>query len=241
MDNVEAGWARPQEDEFALMNLGAPSPYRRIAFPLCSSITPEALDLSTSDPITLNLWKHVFIAFLLRFRVKDKRRPVLKSPTHTARISVLLDIFPQAKFIHITRNPYSIFLSTRRLWQALHQTQSLQSKLDARLDSYILNCFHEMYVAFRRDTRNMAKHQLCEIKYEDLIANPESSLQNIYDQLDLGDFSGMHLALQGSIKKMKKYKANTYSLSKKTYDLISSEWNDYMQDYGYEQQPTSVN
>src|SRR5690606_26880326 len=32
MDNMAAGWDRPQEDEFALVNLGLPSPYRRIAF-----------------------------------------------------------------------------------------------------------------------------------------------------------------------------------------------------------------
>jgi len=33
MDNMKAGWALPQEDEFALMNLGAPTPYLRILFP----------------------------------------------------------------------------------------------------------------------------------------------------------------------------------------------------------------
>ena len=31
MDNMKAGWSFPQEDEFALMNLGAPTPYLRIA------------------------------------------------------------------------------------------------------------------------------------------------------------------------------------------------------------------
>ena len=33
MDNMPAGWDRPQEDEFALCLLGQPSPYERIAFP----------------------------------------------------------------------------------------------------------------------------------------------------------------------------------------------------------------
>src|SRR5260370_121735 len=33
MDNMAAGWDRPQEDEFALCMLGAPSPYLTIAFP----------------------------------------------------------------------------------------------------------------------------------------------------------------------------------------------------------------
>ncbi len=33
MDNMQAGWELPQEDEFALMNLGAPTPYLLMAFP----------------------------------------------------------------------------------------------------------------------------------------------------------------------------------------------------------------
>jgi len=41
MDDVATGWSRPQEDEFALANMGAPSPYRRMAFPNSSSNQPE--------------------------------------------------------------------------------------------------------------------------------------------------------------------------------------------------------
>ncbi len=33
MDNMAAGWNRPQEDEFAVLALGAPTPYSRMAFP----------------------------------------------------------------------------------------------------------------------------------------------------------------------------------------------------------------
>src|SRR5204863_6827505 len=33
MDNMAAGWDKPQEDEFALCMLGQPSPYLTIAFP----------------------------------------------------------------------------------------------------------------------------------------------------------------------------------------------------------------
>ncbi|MHB8899582.1 MAG: sulfotransferase, partial [Thermoguttaceae bacterium] len=33
MDNMEVSWERPQEDEFALCNMGIPSPYLAFAFP----------------------------------------------------------------------------------------------------------------------------------------------------------------------------------------------------------------
>ena len=77
MDDVAAGWDRPQEDEFALMSLGAPSCYRRIAFPVSSPARPEALDLATLPPAELDRWKHALRQFLAMLAVRDPRRPVL--------------------------------------------------------------------------------------------------------------------------------------------------------------------
>ncbi|MHA1221869.1 MAG: sulfotransferase, partial [Candidatus Heimdallarchaeaceae archaeon] len=39
---------------------------------------------------------------------KRYKQLVLKSPVDTARIDMLLDLFPDAKFIHIERNPYHV-------------------------------------------------------------------------------------------------------------------------------------
>jgi hypothetical protein len=40
---------------------------------------------------------------------KDKPKPLLiKSPVHTARIPLLLRLFPKAKFIYMHRNPYEV-------------------------------------------------------------------------------------------------------------------------------------
>ncbi len=50
MDNMEAGWELPQEDEFALMNLGVPTPYLRIAFPQSQPSALEYLDLQALSP-----------------------------------------------------------------------------------------------------------------------------------------------------------------------------------------------
>ena len=44
MDNMSSGWNLPQEDEFALLNLGLPSFYRRLAFPRSNGQRIEALD-----------------------------------------------------------------------------------------------------------------------------------------------------------------------------------------------------
>jgi hypothetical protein len=50
MDNMAAGWDRPQEDEFALLTLGAPTPYERMAFPNDEPPYGEFLDMRGCQP-----------------------------------------------------------------------------------------------------------------------------------------------------------------------------------------------
>jgi hypothetical protein len=234
IDNVKAGWDRPQEDEFALMNLGAPSPYRRIAFPHTSSVKPEALDITKLNQRDLDRWKETLYSFLVRLSINDNRRQVLKSPTHTARIKTLLEMFPRAKFIHISRTPYAIFPSTRRLWQALHATQSLQQKPDPRLDSYILSCFREMQTAFDRDKSTIPAEQYCSIRYEDLVENTVQCMRKVYNELALDNFENMELALKAQEHELKNYQTNTYKLNPQLETLITSEFRKYFKCNGYE-------
>ena len=233
IDNVRLGWERPQEDEFALMNLGAPSTYRRIAFPGKASFRPEALDLVSLDPHDRARWIESLTFFLTRLRVKESRRLVLKSPTHTARLSVLVDLFPCARFVHIARNPYALFPSTKRLWQALHVTQSLQRRLNSGIDGYIYACFREIREAFKRDRRLLSSDRIHELRYEDLVADPISCLREIYGKLDLGDFAPMEAALRRHLSAGRQYKTNSYTLDPADKDSIARHCRDYFDEYQY--------
>ena len=55
---------------------------------------------------------------------------MLKSPTHTARVRTILEVFPDAKFIHIVRDPLVLFPSTVRLWKSLSEVQGFQIPRD---------------------------------------------------------------------------------------------------------------
>lgn len=232
-DNVQAGWDRPQEDEFALMNLGAPSPYRRIAFPSQHSSAPQALDISKLSRRDQERWADTMRAFVIRLCLKNDRRLVLKSPTHTARIASLLELFPKARFIHISRNPFLIFASTRRLWQALHATQSLETEQPADLDTYIDNCFQEMQAAYRRDKPRLCGNQLYELRYEDLVRDPLACLREIYGKLEIGDFAPMEQALQEYLPQARRYQTNTYRLSDQLKAMIAQRWSSYFNSHSY--------
>ncbi len=234
MDNMAAGWDRPQEDEFAIVNLGLPSPYRRIAFPNCP---PPDLSYFDTEQLTLEertRWTDALERFLLRVTYRTGRPLVVKSPTHTGRIATLSRAFPGAKFIHITRDPRSLFPSTVRLWKSLEEAQSLQVPADNDLETYVIDCFKRMYTAFERDRNSLDPSLIIDIRYEDLIADPVQQLEAIYSHLKLGDFDYVRDVIVEWVQTQhKEYKTNRHQLPAENEALIREHWGDYFDRYGY--------
>ncbi len=151
MDNMAFGWDRPQEDEFALCNLGLPSLYLCWAFPRQREDYQKYLSLDALSPVERQQWKDTFLWFLRRLNVKDPRQLVLKSPPHTARLRTILELFPRAKFIHLVRDPLAIIPSTVRTWKKMGEGCELQLSRTQRPEPYIFANFREMYRAYWRD------------------------------------------------------------------------------------------
>jgi hypothetical protein len=240
MDDVAAGFDRPQEDEFALMNLGAPSPYRRMAFPATSGAEPEALDLERLPAADRERWQRTLRRFLTMLAVRDPRRPVLKSPPHTARVGVLAEMFPEARFLHIVRDPFVVFPSTLRLWRSLHEVQALQVDDGATLERYAFAAFDEMYAAFDRDRPRLAPGRIHELRYEDLVADPVGRLAEAYARLDLGGFDRVRPALEAQARAMQHYRKNTFRHDPRLIEEIGRRCRVFIDRYGYERPPATA-
>jgi hypothetical protein len=234
MDDVAAGWDRPQEDEFALMNMGAPSPYRRMAFPVTSPAVPQALDLKGLPPAELDRWRGTLRRFLEMLAVADPRRPVLKSPPHTARVGVLAEMFPEARFLHVVRDPFVVFASTMRLWRSLHDVQGLQVDHGETLEPYVFAAFEEMYAAFERDRAALPAGRLHELRYEDLVADPVGALAESYERLGLDDFERVRGPLEEQARSMKRYRTNTYDHDPRIVAEVARRWRPFLDRYGYQ-------
>jgi omega-hydroxy-beta-dihydromenaquinone-9 sulfotransferase len=235
MDNMAAGWDRPQEDEFALVNLGLPSPYRRIAFPNNPPPDLDYFDTERLPDSAVARWISSLDWFLRCVSYRTSRPLVVKSPTHTGRIATLARAFPGAKFIHITRDPRALFPSTIRLWKSLDEAQGLQRPTNSNLDLYVIDCFCRMYAAFHRDREKIEPPFLIDVRYEDLVADPVAQLEVIYTQLKLGDFDYARDAIeQWARTQHREYKTNQHKLPADQEALITKAWSDYFQRYGYQ-------
>jgi hypothetical protein len=162
-------------------------------------------------------------------------RIVLKSPTHTARVRTILEVFPEAKFIHIVRDPLVVFPSTVRLWKSLSEVQGLQEMGDncAWIDSHVIETFVRMYERFEQDRKLVPPGRLVDVRYEDLVADPLGQMRDIYQALDLGDFASVAPAIAGYAKKTRDYQTNKYALPPEMADRIRGRWAPYFERYGY--------
>jgi len=204
MDDVPVGWDQPQEEEFALLNLGLGSPYEIMLFPNHRPAGVEFLNMTDITPRQVEAWEAGLLRFLKQIQLcgnREKRngsaprRFVLKSPPHTARLPILRRLFPEAQFIHMVRHPYEVFESTVRLWRALCDTQGCQRPRLGRLpngaptiEQYVLQTMELLYRDFLAQTAELPAAKFCEVRYEDLIRAPIAEMERIYRRLDIGTF-----------------------------------------------------
>jgi hypothetical protein len=233
MDDMAVGFHHPQEDEFALMNLGADSPYIEWAFPNRGFHT-DSLAMDAYAPERREQWKRCLDWFLRRQSLKDtSARIVLKSPPHTARVKTILELYPDARFVHIVRDPRVVIPSTVRTWQRMSDALSLQIRRDRPLEDHIFQMFEMMYDRFERDRALIPDRQFHQLRYEDLVANPLAEIEAIYRQLDLGDFETARPAMAKHLEGVKNYKTNKYPLDAELAARIQHHCGDYMRRYGY--------
>jgi len=234
MDNMVMGWHRPQEDEFALANLGVPSTYRDITFPNGRPHAPEYLTLEGVPSEDLERWKKALWTFLRNVNYQDPRRIVLKSPPHTGRLRVLRAMFPDARFVHITRDPLVVFPSTVNLWTQLYKKHGLQTPRLEGLDEYVFDSFERMYRSFERDRSDVPANRLVDVRYDDLIQDPIAQVRGIYEQLELGGFDQLEPKLSEFWSGQAEYRTNHFELDDHTKAEVRRRWGPWMQKYGYE-------
>jgi omega-hydroxy-beta-dihydromenaquinone-9 sulfotransferase len=105
----------PSEDEFATCTMTGLSPYLAWCFPGDGTDYDRYPTFRDAHEGEIIRWKHALTTFLTKVTVRYGRALVLKSPPHTARIRRLLGLFPDARFVHIRRDPYVVFRSTRHM------------------------------------------------------------------------------------------------------------------------------
>jgi omega-hydroxy-beta-dihydromenaquinone-9 sulfotransferase len=233
MDNVPFASYVPHEDEFALAAHSGVSPYMRFLFPISGDESCSQLDPTRLGPESLNQWKRSFMLFLKKLTLSEKKRIVLKSPPHFGRIKLLLELFPDAQFVHILRDPYVVYRSTWKLWQDSLYFSHLQMPDHDLVDELILSWYEELFSLFERDRHLIPQGALHEMKFEDLEERPLDTLSAMYKDLNLPAFEPFQKRAAVYLESIRDYEKNTHNIDQISREKVSRRWRETFERYGY--------
>ena len=119
------------------------------------------------------------------------------------------------------------------LWRRLYRDQGLQVPNCEGLEEHVLETLTRMYDGFERDRHLLGPGQFCEVRYEQLVADPVGQMQRIYEQLDLDEFDAVHPAITDYAAGHKDYKTNRYKITPEMRAQVADRWSKYIDQYGY--------
>ncbi len=238
MDNMEWTLASPQEDEFALCTSCLKSPCMAWVFPRRRNHFGRYLTFRNAPANEITDWCAAFQLFLKKLTWKYGRPLVLKSPPHTCRIRLLLEMFPGAKFVHIHRDPCAVFQSTRKTFQKMFDWQGLQRPDLDDLDDWILEQYREMYEVYFEERTLIPSGCHHEMGFEKLENDPIGELRTLYAALGLPDFGAVEAQMQQYAASLNGYKKNEFPvLQPELKARIRTMWRSCIDEWGYKCPP----
>jgi omega-hydroxy-beta-dihydromenaquinone-9 sulfotransferase len=213
MDTLPLGAQDPQEDEFALLGLGAASPYADVAFPQGGLRMSKRLDQAQADQCQTLRWQKKLAWFVRALTFRHRRRVVLKSPTHSWRVRTLLAMYPDSQFVCLTRSPFDTVASTISVWKAMCASYALGSTSSVQWEEAAI----DDYVAFQQtlcQTRGLlGPGQYQEIAFEQLLNDPLATMRRVYASLNLGEFDLTSPAAIRYLQAIKNHQPQSHVLS----------------------------
>lgn len=224
----------PQEDEFALCSLTGASPYVAYAFPRNWHRYDRYLTLEGVSADELRRWESALRGYVRKLSSVLRGTLVLKSPLHTARLRHLLRVFPEARFVHVHRDPYRVFLSTRHMLSIGPRMAQLQVFDFTRLEEIILDRYEAMYDAFLEQRGQIPAGRLCEISFAALERDPIGALQEIYRSLDLPSFASAEAEVRCYASSVAAYRRNRYDPPPQPLaERVAGRWRRFFEVWGY--------
>lgn len=234
VDNVAVTPNSPQEDSIPLATMGAASYYHGLYFPQHFEAHFRREIFVDKESKDLDHWRYLHRHLLQKVSIhQGHRQLIIKNPVYTGYIRHLRAVWPRAKFIHIYRNPYRVFPSTKHFFTRLLPELALQSYDNLPIESLILESYPYLMQALKMDTADLPSHQFAEVRFEDLEANPLETLETLFTQLELPDFEIVYPQLESYLASLQNYRQNDYTLDPETISTIEGHWSPYIEQWGY--------
>lgn len=236
MDDADMGADLPQEEEYAI---GAFTPYAYYngwCFPRNMAFYNRFVCMEDVPQEIIDEWKGAYLSLLKKLTLYwDGRRLALKNPSNTARIKLLLEMFPDAQFMHIYRNPYEVYFSMMKFLRIVLPRYCVQRPPPMEeIERHMMDLYVQMYTKYLRERDEVPEGNLTEVRYEDFLKRPMTEMKRMYAELGLKSFRDARERMSVYVSSQKTIRRSTYTMDEKIKEKIYRKWACVFEAFGYE-------
>lgn len=239
MDNMEWPMDAPQEEEIPLAKTTPYSWYLQFLFPQAAieRFRQAVLFEGVPDRVRAEVAEKYLRILKVATLHDGGRRLLLKNPVNTARIGLLLELFPDAKFVAIHRSPYEVFPSAVNLHRKILGLTAFQRWDASLVEQNVLEMYELVMDRYLAERSLIPPDNLVEVAYDDLDARPLEVLSTIYDRLALGGWPEARPAIEAYVESQAGYRKNGFQISDRAAELVEDRWGRFFAPLGYERRP----
>lgn len=234
-DNVSMDMDFPQEEDFGLMNLQPSTIYKFFIFPAeFEQIIETDLYTEKLSPERISAWKEAYRSMIAKAAINTGgTRYIGKNPCHLTRIGLLLEMYPEARFIFIHRHPYKVVESLYQFMLTVFPGVQLQDLPHGFSREKVVDMYTRMMNAYFLDKEKIPSSNLFEVELDTFVLDPVGVLKAMYEQLGLGDFGRASAHMEKFLAKNPRPEHNAISPQDETVRLVNERAAAIMQQLGY--------
>jgi hypothetical protein len=213
---------------------GFMTPYLAGVFARRAGHYDRFLTFRNARPQEVEQWTSSLLTFLKKLTLKYGKPLIVKSPAHTGRIKLLLGMFPDARFVHIHRDPYTVFQSTVHTHETGLPFGRLQDTSKFDWTDRIIRQYKEVYDAFFEQRGLIPAGRFHEMSFEALERDPVGEMRKLYASLGLPEFGTVEPAVRAYLDALSGYRKNAFpELAPDVRRRIAGEWGRCFAEWGY--------
>jgi hypothetical protein len=153
------------------------------------------------------------------------------------RLGSILEVLPDMRLVHLVRHPYQSIPSLISMFAIPWATLAPRALENRQAYRQLAEMIFDYYRYLYKIKQQLPPQQLLELRYEDLVANPQKAVERIYAHFDLPLGQRHREFLQQASRRAKSYKSrHSYTLEQfgLSREKVYDELKEVFEAYGFE-------
>ncbi|MCX6246010.1 MAG: sulfotransferase [Bacteroidetes bacterium] len=234
-DNVSMDMDFPQEEDFGMMNIQPTTIYKFFLFPgEFDSIIEKELFTGSLPPEKVSQWKEAYQSMIAKAVFsRGGARYIGKNPCHLSRTGLLKEMYPDAKFIFIHRNPYQVVESFYRFIHTIFPGVQLQDVPPDFSRENAVRFYATIMNAYLQDRKKIPASDLIELRMDTFIQDIPGNLGMIYEKFNMGNYSRVSARVEKFRAENPRPSHNSYPPEPETIRLVDQYASGIVHELGY--------